>query len=196
MLHLCCAAGVGADGLVLSGWDVVGCDRKPCPENPRRVIESCARKVDLGGFDAAYLSVPRDDGRLKLVEAIRKRLIRAGIPWVIESEHPEDLGPFRLALCGAMFGLRVYRHRFYESSHMLFGQTHPRHRRPCKRPGVLQTDPFLSVTGNFGPVEAGKKAMGVTRDITRVELVRATPPAYLKYIGTQLMQVHQAEAHR
>jgi DNA (cytosine-5)-methyltransferase 1 len=90
----------------------------------------------------------------------------------------------------------VYRHRYFESSHLLFASA------PCHHPTALM-DGYVSVyggvvrgrqTGNTGnryrryPLAYGREAMGIDW-MTQDELSQAIPPAYTHWIGAQLMTV-------
>lgn len=71
-----------------------------------------------------------------LVVPVREALIRTGVPYVIENVVGAPLHT-NIILCGSMFGLKVYRHRAFESSHMLFQPPHYKHteRTGGYRPG-------------------------------------------------------------
>jgi DNA (cytosine-5)-methyltransferase 1 len=99
-----------------------------------------------------------------------------------------------------MFGLRVLRHRLFESSVLLLVPAHPRH--PARlTTGTLSAKKggrgngystgehgLVCVAGNnFNPA-AGAKAMGI--DWMRAkELAQAIPPAYTHHVGLRLMNV-------
>lgn len=100
-------------------------------------------------------------------------------------------------VCGSMFGLRTYRHRWFEIAGplMLARPWHPRHvaktstkkRRACWDAGMN-----ISVTGDIGTY-VGSRAMGIDW-MNGDELSQAIPPAYTEYIGTQLIEHITAEA--
>ncbi len=103
--------------------------------------------------------------------------------------------PHFLMLCGTHFGLKVYRHRQFESSHILFSPG------PCQHPHELLPG-YVCVYGHhvrgrqigrYGnnyqryPVATGRIAMGIDWQMTQKELSQAIPPAYTKWIGEQLL---------
>lgn len=125
-----------------------------------------------------------------LVPDMRVRLEGIGIPWVMENVVGAPLRT-SLSLCGAMFFLRVYRHRLFESSHLIPNIPHPRHlikasatRKSARR--AWDDGEFLTICGNGGNTA---KWAGVAMDIdwmTGDELSQAIPPAYSEYIAKQL----------
>src|SRR5690242_19044857 len=125
----CCAGGV-TKGLQKAGFYVVGVDLNPqaayCGDE---FIHADALTVDLNGFDFIWASPPcqaytgmqrintrapnRDHPRL--IGPIRDRLKASGTLYTIENVPGAPLiDP--VMLCGSMFGLKVRRHRFFESN--------------------------------------------------------------------------------
>ena len=89
-------------------------------------------------------------------------------------------------LCGAMFDLRVYRHRRFESSHMLLAPPHPRHAILATgtqrgRKAHYEAGGFITITGDVG-VYCGA-AMGIDW-MNGNELSQAIPPAYARYLAS------------
>lgn len=126
-----------------------------------------------------------------LLAITRYVLISIGKPYVIENVIGAPM-PNAITLCGLMFGLKVFRHRRFESNLLLFQPGHLPH--AGKRIGV---DGYCCVVGNG---DAGRnikvdafhwrkstwqKAMGIDW-MTKRELTQAIPPAYTEYIGRQL----------
>jgi len=86
-------------------------------------------------------------------------------------------------LCGEMFGLRVTRHRFFETSFIAQPPAHPVHRGTGIR---KQSDGgyYFRVYGH----ETGKAQWGAAMGIDWMkspELAQAIPPAYSRYIAEQ-----------
>lgn len=119
----CCACGAGV-GYNRAGFEVVGVDNKPQPNYPFPFIQADALKLDakfLASFDALHASPPcqsysdlaKRNGNghewPRLIEPVRKMLIKTGLPYVIENvDGAPLLDP--VVLCGTMFpNLRVLR---------------------------------------------------------------------------------------
>jgi DNA (cytosine-5)-methyltransferase 1 len=94
-----------------------------------------------------------------------------------------------LLLCGTMFGLRTYRHRYFESSVLLMALEHPRHTvrtSTRKRKAGWESALFVSVTGHIGSY-CGSRAMDIDW-MSGKELSQAIPPAYSEYVGGWLFK--------
>ncbi len=127
-----------------------------------------------------------------LIEPVRQMLKECRVPYVIENVDTAPLNG--IMLCGAMFkGLRVYRHRLFETSFEIQAPEHPKHtalvythdRRKHHYGKPLTDDMFVQVTGGGNaPVKLKGIAMGIDWMINK-ELNEAIPPAYTKYIGEQ-----------
>ncbi len=118
----------------------------------------------------------------------RTLLEASGRPWVIENVPGSPLRN-AVMLCGTMFGLKVIRHRLFESSIWLAVPEHPRHPkgRLVHARGTYDRgqNGFVCVAGNnFCPV-AGSEAMGGISWMSRAEMAQAIPPAYTRWIGLQ-----------
>ena len=126
-LDLFCGAGGAGMGLHRAGFDVTGVDILPQPRYPFRFIMGDALAQDLTGFDFVWASPPcqahtamqhirkNAHAHPDLIPAVRAKLESWGGPWVIENVKG---APLRNAvmLCGAMFGLRIAKHRYFETS--------------------------------------------------------------------------------
>jgi DNA (cytosine-5)-methyltransferase 1 len=122
-----------------------------------------------------------------LIAPTRERLIASGIPYVIENveqARAELNGP--ILLCGAMFGLRTYRHRLFEASFPLAAPAHPAHVWEQERLGkrALPGQRMRNLVGNFRDTEDAHGAMGIWW-MTRDEMRQAVPPAYTSFIASQ-----------
>ena len=187
----CCAGGAGM-GLHNAGFDVVGVDIDPQPHYPFEFHQADALMYPLDGFDFVWASPPcqaytlcqriRDNKHPELVGPIRQRMQAAGVPWCIENVVGAPLvNP--IELCGAMFDLKVYRHRLFECSFFVQAPPHPKHVAPIRKMGrpPLPGD-FIHVVGNFSGVRQAREAMDIPW-MPRDKLREAIPPAYSEYVG-------------
>ena len=207
LLDLFCGAGGAAAGYVSAGFDVVGVDIAPQPNYPFEFHQSDALEwlggsddTDLARISAIHASPPCQHytplGALHpekeypdLVAATRDLLEATGLPYVIENVMAAPLIKERaITLCGGMFGLRTYRHRRFESNHLLMQPDHPKHIiRTATRQRRQRWDEgwHVSITGDVG-VYLGFEAMGIDW-MTGNELCQAIPPAYTDFVGKQLL---------
>jgi DNA (cytosine-5)-methyltransferase 1 len=198
LLDLFCGGGGASMGYVRAGFEVVGVDVVPQPRYPFEFFCADALEVPLEGFDAVHASPPcqaftlaqriQDNEHPNLIAPIRKRLLGAGVPYVIENVPGAPLiDPVLLE--GQMFlGLRTRRPRLFEANWPL---SVPLLRPPVPAPHAKMGRPpkpheWMYVVGCFSDVNAGRLAMGIDW-MTRDELKEAIPPAYTEFIGKQLM---------
>lgn len=150
LLDLFCGAGGAAVGYHRAGFDVVGVDIKPQKRYPFRFVQADSLRIpfDFSSFAAVHASPPCQGysrmrhlpwlkGRVypMLIGECRAMLESSGIPWVMENVEDAPLGG--IVLCGAMFGLKVYRHRRFESSHCLLQPSHEKHKETIGKGRML-----------------------------------------------------------
>ncbi len=190
-----CAGGAGM-GLHQAGFEVVGVDIAPQPRYPFEFHQADALAYPLNGFDFVWASPPcqkfcrlntREDlsHYPDLIEPVRARLLASGLPFVIENV-PEAPVRRDLMLCGAMYGLRCYRHRHFECSFPVEQPAHPKHvirvnRRGENRREHWANGGFMTITGDVGTY-CGPGAMGIDW-MSGNEMSEAIPPAYAEHIG-------------
>jgi DNA (cytosine-5)-methyltransferase 1 len=200
LLDLFCGAGGAARGYQRAGFHVTGVDIRPQPHYIGDVfIQADAMTYPLNGFDVIHASPPCQryirSGNVDrarhpdLLPAARERLIATGVAWVIENVPGAPMRP-DVVLCGSQFGLRVRRHRWFESSVPL-------------NPWLLSCNHSEPVAGVYGHPHGGggawrgmlpgthetwAMAMGIDWMTTK-ELSAAIPPAYTEWLGRQLMAV-------
>jgi DNA (cytosine-5)-methyltransferase 1 len=207
-----------------AGFEVVGVDIEPQPNYPFKFIQADAVEFLRTGsmmiatnFDAIHASPPCQrnsklqslgmarNGSYKakehpdLIDPIRKLLVEMNtwhyMPYVIENvEGAELIDPIKL--CGLNFGLKVYRHRLFESNAYLMQPEHIPHddQTPSAGNGISPKG-FISVCGTGGVkgmkakeiVDYWSMAMGIDW-MNRAELAQAIPPAFTEFIGQQLME--------
>lgn len=197
-------------GLHRAGFEVVGVDINPQPRYPFGFVQADALTFDLSGYDFIWASPPcqaygtfanvnRARGRgepkaPKLIEPTRVRLRDSGAAYVIENtERAPLISPVKL--CGSSFGLRVRRHRMFESNLLLFGQPcrHKGH-RSWDYVGVYGSKPGGGYKGADGyertprakSLDEASEAMGIDWMLWR-ELTQAIPPACAEFLGRQVM---------
>lgn len=202
LLDLFCKAGGAAVGYHRAGFDeIVGVDIEPQSRYPFKFVQADALEyvAEHGAeFDVIHASPPcqaysvtrslHDNEYPDLVDVTRSALERAGVPYVIENVVGAPLRTV-VILCGTMFdGLRVYRHRLFESNVLIPQPFHPAHIEPTIQRGyAAEWDGFVTIAGGHNvPVSISKNAMQIDW-MTRDELSQAIPPAYTEYIGRYLL---------
>lgn len=210
LLDLFCCAGGASAGYEAAGFDVFGVDIVAQPNYPYPMQIADALTLSplfLGEFDAIHASPPcqaysdlahrNGNGHEwpRLIEPVRELLAATGKPYVIENVEGSPLQDY-IVLCGTMFpGLRVIRHRLFESNFPVAVPPHLRHplchTLDKRKAHYGQTDEwvdFVSVNGGGNSsVAAARDAMGISW-MTKKEINEAIPPAYTQYIGATLME--------
>lgn len=226
LLDLYCCGGGAAMGYHRAGFEVVGVDIKAQPAYPFEFHEGDALDVmdrlvegeavfgyRLPDFDAIHASPPcqfatraRNVGTKKnrepvnLIGPTRDRLEASSLPYIIE--NVEEARPWlrdTLTLCGSMFGLKVRRHRLFESSSLLFAPGPCAHKAQGRPIGVYHSmndqvqgidrkgDGRLVLGGRTAEtLEEGQRAMGIDW-LPWTRLIEAIPPAYTEHLGRQLI---------
>ncbi len=202
LLDLFCGGGGAAFGYYLAGFRVVGIDIKSQPHYPFEFHQADALTYPLEGFDAYHASPPcqantvlfpnalhgKDYGHKDCIPETRNRLGKTGKPWVIENVPNAKMNTV-IILCGTMFGLKVFRHRLFESNIMLLQTPHQKHQGKTAGKGRFprNNDDYWTITGHLGNIIGASEAMGITW-MTMPELVESIPPAYTEYIGKYLIE--------
>jgi len=215
LLDLFCKAGGGSVGYHRAGFEVVGVDIKKQKRYPYEFIhadalEVLADKAFLAQFDVIHASPPcqthsstkhlRDaqgnsTKKLDLIPETREGLIAWGKTYIIENVPGAPLiDPVQL--CGSSFGLKVRRHRLFESNVPLVGSVcdHKKQGRPVGVYGAMRDNPkgIDRKTGKmvYGgktaeTIEEAREAMGINWMIWG-ELVEALPPVFTEFLGNQV----------
>lgn len=195
-LDLFCKAGGVTRGLQLAGYHVTGVDIDPQPHYIGDVfIQADALTVDLSGYDLIWASPPcqgysrtrtiHKRQYVDLVAAVRQRLQAWGGPYIIENV-PEAPLHNPVTLCGVMFGLRVQRHRAFESNCLLLVPGHRPHRGTTGPKGsYCKGFAYVTVAGHNFNLSEGQAAMGIDW-MNQHELAQAIPPAYSEYLGRMI----------
>jgi DNA (cytosine-5)-methyltransferase 1 len=207
LLDLFCGAGGAAMGYHRAGFDVVGVDNRPQPRYPFEFVQDDALEYldhvhPVAGmaaaprFDAIHASPPCQAYSVlrranpgaeypDLVAPTRELLEQTGLPWVIENvtAAPSRSG---VVLCGSMFGLPIWRHRTFESSHLLLTPAFCDHQPDAITVTGHSPQQWLGGSRKTVSRERYEAAMGIDW-MTTAELVQAIPPAYTELIGQQLL---------
>ena len=129
-LDLFCCAGGAAMGLSKAGFEVVGVDLMPQPRYPFEFHQGDALAFPTDGFDFIWASPPcqrytvsqnaskNREAHPDLIAPVRAKLQAWGGPWIMENVVGAPLiNP--TMLCGLALGLKVKRHRLFESNRFL-----------------------------------------------------------------------------
>jgi DNA (cytosine-5)-methyltransferase 1 len=120
-----------------------------------------------------------------MIAATRAQLIHVGKPWVIENVPGAPLiNP--VFLNGSTFGILVHRPRYFETSFPL-PQPEVPPMKPVKMGRPVQEGDVIQPVGHFSGVLYARREMGLPW-MNQKELAQALPPAYTKYVGTQLLE--------
>lgn len=222
LLDLFCCAGGAAEGYRRAGFtDIVGIDKDPQPRYPFTFVRGDALEYLAAHgheFDAIHASPPcqayseatpmaHRGNHPDLIAPTRDLLDAIGKPYIIENvENARDQLINPIKLCGTMFGLHFWRHRYFELS------WHPLILLPsCQHSGISSTlavidgerrtvqTPVLCTGGGDGkrskrknhrprqPVVEIRWAMDLPW-MTQQELSEAIPPAYTEFLGKYLLE--------
>jgi len=207
LLDLYCKAGGASTGYADAGFEVVGVDISRQKRYPFEFIQADALEVladvdFLSTFDVLAGSPPcqthsitknlriaqgKSTTKVDLIPQTRAAFIASGKPYVIENVPGAPMiDP--IILCGSSFGLRVRRHRQFESNVKLaeLPCDHKSQGRPVGIYGSMRDEiPHGGKTATS--IEEARHAMGIEYMLWH-ELVEAIPPAYTHHIGKQLIE--------
>ena len=204
VLDLFCGAGGASMGYAKAGFDVVGVDIKKHKDYPFPMVVADIKNIqpaDLLGFDLIHASPPcqpftslmnlakaqgKETNKEDLLVFTRTLLRATGINYIIENVPGAPLiRPVQL--CGSSFGLKVRRHRLFESFLQLKGSEcdHKAQGRPIGVYGSMR-DQIPNGGRTANSVEEAREAMGIDWDMKWSDLVEAIPPAYTEYLAHQI----------
>ena len=208
LLDLYCKAGGASRGYQLAGFEVVGVDIKKQKRYPYEFIQAdCLELMKdmefLRSFDVITASPPcqthsitqhlrnaqgKSTDKIDLIPQTREALVASGKPYVIENVPGSPLiNPIRM--CGSSFGLKVRRHRLFESNIQLTSSicNHKEQGKPVGIYGSMR-DEIPKGGHTAKSIEQAREAMGIDWMIWG-ELVEAIPPIYTQTIGKQILSV-------
>jgi DNA (cytosine-5)-methyltransferase 1 len=190
-------------GYARAGFEVTGMDIKHGKRYPFNYIRKDVmelRPEDLEEYDVIHASPPcqtfsatrhlrnaqgKSTSKKDLLAQVRSLLVVSGKPYVIENVKGAPLID-AVQVCGSAFGLKVRRHRLFESNMPLRG-TDCHHKQQGKPVGIYGSmrDEIPGGGHTAKTMSEAKDAMGIEWMIWS-ELVEAIPPAYTHHIGLQL----------
>lgn len=196
LLDLYCCAGGAAVGYHRAGFEVIGVDIEPRPHYPFEMWVMDALSLDyerLLMFDAIHASPPCQ-AYTSITSGARKRgkeypdlyrqtkamLEATGRPYIIENVPGSPAKG--IGLCGTMFGLKVMRHRIFESNIKL---ELPSTRCSCHEHRIGEG--FVTVAGDSSTKAQGLAALAIDWPMSKWECNQAIPPAYTEFLGQQLL---------
>lgn len=206
VLDICCGAGGASAGYVEAGFEVVGWDLEPHPTYPWEFhlgdgLEVLADVDYVQTFDLVHMSWPCQkfstatadrDRHPDLITPGRELALRTGVPYIMENVPQAPLiNPVRL--CGSSFGLKVRRHRAFESSLPLAGSAcdHAAQGQPVGVYGDhFDTREYFRPDGTrrggkATSMEEAYDAMGGLRWMSWMDLKEAIPSQYTAFLGRQ-----------
>lgn len=214
----CCAGGT-TRGLQLAGFHVTGVDvvkhAEYCGDafvegDAIEYIEAHGHEYDAivagppcqsssaltrGNRKRKTTKVPSSHGHVNLIPQTRRALAATGKPYIIENVQGSELRR-DVTLCGLMFDLKVFRHRYFEMGNGApiaapAHRPHAGHRVAGWRHGVKYDGDMVAVYGDGGgkgSLADWQAAMGIDWITDKALIAEAIPPAYFHYLGGLLLQ--------
>ena len=194
-------------GYYRAGFEVVGVDIKKQKRYPFEFIHADALEVlkdrdFIAQFDVIAASPPcqthsitqhlrnaqgKSTEKVDLIPQTREGLINSGKTYIIENVVGAPLID-AVTLCGSSFGLKVRRHRQFESNLSLstLPCDHKAQGRPVGIYGSMR-DEIPQGGKTADTIEQAREAMGINWMIWG-ELVEAIPPVYTEFLGKQIVK--------
>lgn len=194
-------------GYHLAGFEVVGVDIKKQKRYPFEFIQADVNDIlkdeeFLQSFDVLTASPPCQThsrtrhlreaqglgtDKVDMIPQTREAFVKSGKPYVIENVEGAPIAN-SLTLCGSSFGLKVRRHRVFESNIPLMGIP-CNHKQQGKAVGVYGrlNDNIPDGGSTAKTIEEAREAMGIDWMIW-TELIEAIPPVYTEFIGEQVRE--------
>lgn len=191
-------------GYYRAGFDIVGVDIKPQKNYPFMFVQADALEyASRHGleYDAIHASPPcqrysvctpttHKENHPDLIAPTREVLRALGKPYVIENvSGARKLLINPMMLCGSMFGLNIWRHRYFEIWPEWFTLV-----PPCNHafiPVKISGHSTRRINGRrvgVNTVNERLTAIGIDW-MTGSEVTESIPPAYTEFIGKHLIEL-------
>jgi len=214
LLDLFCGAGGCSVGYARAGFEVRGIDIKAHVDYPYEIKVMDAMNFDkfsdwIDWADVIHASPPcprysritsvsgKRDNHPDFIKPLLEKLEKIGKPYVIENVPGAPMDN-PLILCGSSFGLRVRRHRLFQSNKALMGLP-CNHKSQGRAIGVYgnqtgsyehQLARYARIGRDYGirasNVKDAQDALGIDWMSKWDDLTDSIPPAYTEFIGKQL----------
>jgi DNA (cytosine-5)-methyltransferase 1 len=206
ILDLFCGGGGASVGYARAGFTVIGVDMVRKKNYPYEFIKGDAMEIlkdldFLNQFDVIHASPPcqfytvagnlmRAQGNTTskpdLLDPVRQALIAWGGKYIIENVVGAPMGG--VTLCGSSFGLKVRRHRKFESN-MELTSLECRHKEQGRPVGVYgsMNDEIPKGGRTAKTLKEGQDAMGIDW-LGWNSLKESIPPIYTEHLGLQIME--------
>lgn len=190
LLDLFCCEGGAAKGYHDAGFEVVGVDIDSQPRYPYEFIQADAMEVlrdpdVLAQFDAIHASPPcqayanvtawrgNQANHPNLLPEVLEILEAQHLPWIVENVENAPLRPDYI-LCGSQFGLRIRRHRWFQTSWRGYSLLPGCQHRSTDIPFMHKAERAFAdaLGGTWMSVHGGRQAI---------------PPAYCEFLGGLLL---------
>jgi DNA (cytosine-5)-methyltransferase 1 len=179
----------------MAGYHVTGVDIEPQPRYcGDAFVQADAMAIDWSGYDLIWASPPCQrysrmtpmaarDAHPNLLPVVLDRLRAQPTPYIVENVQGAQVfmrNP--IMLCGTMFGLNIYRHRWFEIGNVEMFFLLP----PCSHYGRAVLISGTDSEGREPSVEARRQAIRCPWMVDK-ELDEAIPPAYSKFLAEQML---------
>lgn len=223
VLDLFCCGGGASMGYHNAGFEVLGVDIKKKRDYPFIQLKYDVLKLFndkplqwFQEFDLIHASPPcqkfsraakgaswGEVSEIDLIEPIRQFLKTLNVPFVIENVEGSPLNN-PLKLCGSMFGLKVRRHRLFETSWPYSSSHKCDHKKQGKPIGIYGSmndtvKGVCSITGKtvYGGstaknIKEAREAMGINW-LNWGDLKESIPPIYTYTIAQDFILMNQME---
>lgn len=213
-LDLFCCAGGATRGLQLAGYHVTGvdidvqphyCGDAFCQDDAMAWLRG--EREPLESFDLIWASPPcqlysqltpdtRRAAHQNLLPDVLNILRAQPVPYIVENvQGARQYFRNPVVLCGTMFGLPIWRHRWFELGNKPAFFLLPPCNHGAERPILISGMGSKKIDGRRAKRQpVGLKYAAIEIDwMNREELTEAIPPAYAKFLAEQIQEHAHAE---